>query len=200
MGATENCLEAAINEALNRTYAKLVLADDASTPLGGVLVGDASCYGVPRPMVGRDLPGDPLALIAPADTDSGATDLGVGALPDSAQICSCNNVTKGNLKCAIADGCGDVAGLKSCTAAGTSCGSCVPLQTAPGSRGCPLVQGAVRALWPFARGAFRDHFRHRDLDLLGPAGALRPRKGLRNMQTRCCLDPGLHRFRSHPRR
>ncbi|GLE53270.1 nitrite reductase large subunit NirB [Mycobacterium montefiorense] len=127
MGTTENCLEVAINDAVNRTYAKLVLSDDAKTLLGGVLVGDASTYGVLRPMVGSELPGDPLALIAPEGAGGGASALGVGALPDSAQICSCNNVTKGELKCAIADGCGDVASLKSCTAAGTSCGSCVPL-------------------------------------------------------------------------
>ncbi|OBF16320.1 nitrite reductase large subunit [Mycobacterium kubicae] len=127
MGTTENCLEVAINDAVNRTYAKLVLSDDAKTLLGGVLVGDASSYGVLRPMVGSELPGDPLALIAPAQSGDGAGALGIGALPDSAQICSCNNVTKGDLKCAIADGCGDVPSLKSCTAAGTSCGSCVPL-------------------------------------------------------------------------
>ncbi|ORA12463.1 nitrite reductase large subunit NirB [Mycobacterium arosiense] len=126
MGATENCLEVAINDAVNRTYAKLVLSDDAKTLLGGVLVGDASSYGVLRPMVGSELPGDPLALIAPASS-GGGTALGVGALPDSAQICSCNNVTKGDLKCAIADGCADVPALKACTSAGTSCGSCVPL-------------------------------------------------------------------------
>jgi nitrite reductase (NADH) large subunit len=126
MGATENCLEVAINDAVNRTYAKLVLSDDAKTLLGGVLVGDASSYGVLRPMVGSELPGDPLALIAPAQSGGAAT-LGVGALPDSAQICSCNNVTKGDLKGAIAQGCADVPALKSCTAAGTSCGSCVPL-------------------------------------------------------------------------
>lgn len=125
MGVTENCLEVAVNDAVNRTYAKLVLSDDAKTLLGGVLVGDASSYGVLRPMVGSELPGDPLALIAPASGEAPA--LGVGALPDSAQICSCNNVTKGDLKCAIADGCADVPSLKSCTAAGTSCGSCVPL-------------------------------------------------------------------------
>lgn len=125
MGVTENCLEVAINDAVKKTYAKLVLSDDAKTLLGGVLVGDASSYGVLRPMVGSELPGDPLALIAPASGEAPA--LGVGALPDSAQICSCNNVTKGDLKCAIADGCADVPSLKSCTAAGTSCGSCVPL-------------------------------------------------------------------------
>lgn len=126
MGVTENCLEVAINDAVNRTYAKLVLSDDAKTLLGGVLVGDASSYGVLRPMVGSELPGDPLALIAPAQSGGGVA-LGIGALPDSAQICSCNNVTKGDLKCAIADGCADVPSLKSCTSAGTSCGSCVPL-------------------------------------------------------------------------
>ncbi|CDM74621.1 nitrite reductase [NAD(P)H] large subunit [fad flavoprotein] NirB [Mycobacterium marinum E11] len=126
MGATENCLEVAVNDAVNRTYAKLVLSDDAKTLLGGVLVGDGSAYGVLRPMVGSELPGDPLALISPASGD-GAGALGIGALPDSAQICSCNNVTKGELKCAIADGCADVPALKACTAAGTSCGSCVPL-------------------------------------------------------------------------
>ncbi|WP_156687526.1 nitrite reductase large subunit NirB [Mycobacterium sp. Marseille-P9652] len=126
MGATENCLEVAINDAVKRTYAKLVLSDDAKTLLGGVLVGDASSYGVLRPMVGSQLPGDPLTLIAPAQS-GGAAALGVGALPDSAQICSCNNVTKGDLKGAIEGGCADVPALKSCTAAGTSCGSCVPL-------------------------------------------------------------------------
>lgn len=127
MGSTENCLEVVINDAVNRTYAKLVLSDDARTLLGGVLVGDASAYGVLRPMVGSELPGDPLALIAPAGSAGAAGALGIGALPDSAQICSCNNVSKGDLKCAIADGCADVPALKSCTAAGTSCGSCVPL-------------------------------------------------------------------------
>jgi nitrite reductase (NADH) large subunit len=126
MGTTENCLEVVVNDAVNRTYAKLVLSDDAKTLLGGVLVGDASAYGLLRPMVGGELPGDPMALIAPAQ-GGGASALGVGALPDSAQICSCNNVTKADLKCAIADGCGDVPSLKSCTTAGTSCGSCVPL-------------------------------------------------------------------------
>jgi nitrite reductase (NADH) large subunit len=128
MGRTPNCLEVVVNDAVNQTYAKLVLSDDAKTLLGGILVGDASAYGVLRPMVGERLPGDPLALIAPAGPESGAGGtLGVGSLPAAAQICSCNNVTKGALTEAIAGGCCDVADLKKCTLAGTSCGSCVPL-------------------------------------------------------------------------
>jgi nitrite reductase (NADH) large subunit len=127
MGTGENCLEVVVNDAVSRTYAKLVLSDDAKTLLGGILVGDASAYGVLRPMVGSQLPGDPLALITPAQNSSGVTGIGVGALPDSAQICSCNSVTKADLCAAIADGCADVPALKTCTSAGTSCGSCVPM-------------------------------------------------------------------------
>ncbi|MDG4663106.1 nitrite reductase large subunit NirB [Mycobacterium sp. 236(2023)] len=127
MGSTPNCLEVAVNDAVSQTYAKLVLSDDAKTLLGGILVGDASSYGVLRPMVGEALPGDPLALIAPAGSEGGASGLGVGALPAAAQICSCNNVTKGDLTDAIAGGCADVPALKGCTKAGTSCGSCIPL-------------------------------------------------------------------------
>ncbi|MBO0678414.1 nitrite reductase large subunit [Mycolicibacterium sp. S2-37] len=127
MGHTPDCLEVVVNDAVNQTYAKLVLSDDAKTLLGGVLVGDASAYGVLRPMVGEQLPGDPMALIAPAGSSDGGSALGVGALPPAAQICSCNNVTKGDLTGAIASGCCDVPALKACTKAGTSCGSCVPL-------------------------------------------------------------------------
>ncbi|MCG7596948.1 nitrite reductase large subunit NirB [Mycobacterium sp. PSTR-4-N] len=127
MGATPGCLEVVVNDAVAQTYGKLVLSDDARTLLGGILVGDASAYGLLRPMVGEQLPGDPMSFLAKAGTGSGAATLGVGALPEAAQICSCNNVTKGDITEAIGAGCCDVPALKSCTAAGTSCGSCVPL-------------------------------------------------------------------------
>jgi nitrite reductase (NADH) large subunit len=127
MGATEDSLSVVVNDPVKQTYARLVLSDDAKTLLGGILVGDASAYGVLRPMVGAELPGEPLQLIAPADSGGGTVALGVGALAGSAQICSCNNVTKAELTDAIAAGCSDVPELKDCTGAGTACGSCVPL-------------------------------------------------------------------------
>ena len=56
--------------------------------------------------------------------------MGVTALPDAAQICSCNNVSKGEICSAIRDQKLTVVGaVKSCTKAGTTCGSCVPLVT-----------------------------------------------------------------------
>ncbi|GAY07052.1 nitrite reductase large subunit NirB [Pseudonocardia sp. N23] len=119
---TEGALPVVINDPVAGTYAKLVVSDDAATLLGGVLVGDASRYAALRPLVGAALPADPVALIAP-----NGVELGADALPDSAQVCSCNAVTKGALRSAVAEGAHTVGALKACTRAGTSCGSCVPL-------------------------------------------------------------------------
>jgi nitrite reductase (NADH) large subunit len=106
----------------NRVYAKLVLSDDAKTLLGGVLVGDASAYPTLRACLGGELPGPPLSVLAP---DGG--EVSGSALPGTAQVCSCNAVTKEMISGAIADGCADVGAVKACTRAGTGCGSCVPL-------------------------------------------------------------------------
>ena len=122
MAATPGALEVVLNDAVARTYAKLVVSDDAKTLLGGVLVGDASAYGTLRPLVGHPLPADPATLIAPAGTA-----VAVDSLPDTAQVCSCNAVTKGTICAAIAEGACDVAAIKGCTSAGTTCGSCVPM-------------------------------------------------------------------------
>ncbi|MEG3635757.1 nitrite reductase large subunit NirB [Micromonospora palythoicola] len=122
-GATPGCLDVTWTDPAARVYAKLVLSDDASTLLGGVLVGDAGAYPTLRASVGGPLPAAPLALLA-GDDAVGAT---AGALPATAQVCSCNAVTRGDIDTAIADGCADVAALKACTRAGTSCGSCVPM-------------------------------------------------------------------------
>ncbi|WP_338892974.1 nitrite reductase large subunit NirB [Rhodococcus sovatensis] len=121
MAATPGALEVVFSDAPKGTYSKLVVSDDAKTLLGGILVGDATAYSLLRPLVGRELPGDPGSLISPA-----AEQVGIGSLPDDAEICSCNGVTKGAICGAIADGACDVASVKSCTTAGTTCGGCLP--------------------------------------------------------------------------
>ncbi len=119
---TPGALEVVVNDPVAGTYAKLVVSDDARTLLGGILVGDVTRYAGLRPLVGSPLPADPVALIAP-----GGVELGADALPNSAQVCTCNAVTRGTLDAAIAAGASDVPALKYCTRAGTSCGSCVPM-------------------------------------------------------------------------
>jgi nitrite reductase (NADH) large subunit len=121
---TPGSLEVTVNNPVERSYAKLVVSDDAKTLLGGILVGDASKYALLRPLVDAALPGDPLALISPA----GGVSIGAGAMADGAQVCSCHAVTKGAICAAIAaEGLTDVAAVKAATKAGTGCGSCVPL-------------------------------------------------------------------------
>lgn len=121
MALTPGALEVVFSDGPKGTYAKLVVSDDAKTLLGGILVGDAAAYSLLRPLVGRELPGDPASLISPA-----AEEVGIGALPIDAEICSCNGVSKGAICNAIAEGAGDLASVKSCTNAGTTCGGCLP--------------------------------------------------------------------------
>ena len=121
-GETSGPLDVTFTDPVTKVYAKLVLSDDAQTLLGGVLVGDASAYPTLRACLGGPLPGPPLTLLAPA------RDGAAPSLPGGAQVCSCNAVTKGTIVAAIAEqGCADVAAVKACTRAGTTCGSCVPL-------------------------------------------------------------------------
>ncbi|MEV4759831.1 nitrite reductase large subunit NirB [Micromonospora sp. NPDC049559] len=125
-GRAPGSLDVTYTDPATRVYAKLVLSDDARTLLGGVLVGDVTAYPTLRASVGGALPGPPLALLAPAGAEGG-TGTGIAALPGSAQVCSCNAVTKDQIVAAIGAGCADVPAIKACTRAGTSCGSCVPM-------------------------------------------------------------------------
>jgi len=119
----ENSLEVVYADPIAGRYSKLVLSDDASTLLGGMLVGDAGAYQSLRPLVGSALGGDPAAWLVPGGIEPPTT----GAMPDAATVCSCNNVSAGTIRAAVGSGCADLGCVKKCTRAGTSCGSCVPL-------------------------------------------------------------------------
>ena len=112
-------------------YKKIVVSDCGKYLLGGVMVGDASEYGTLLQMMLNkiELPEFPEFLILPQADGQHKAGLGVDALPESAQICSCNDVSKGALCAAVADGATTIGALKSCTKAGTACGGCVPLVT-----------------------------------------------------------------------
>jgi len=126
---TPEAKELVITDAIAATYKKLVVSADGSRLLGGILVGDATAYGTLLQIMQNQikLPDNPLGLLMPAGTGESAA-LTMESLPETAQICSCNNVTKGQLCEAIqTDGITDLGTLKKCTQAGTGCGGCVPL-------------------------------------------------------------------------
>ncbi|MCI0153743.1 nitrite reductase large subunit NirB [Dermacoccus nishinomiyaensis] len=123
--ATPGAREVVYSDAMTGWYRKLVVADDGHTLLGGVLVGDASAFPSLRAMVGHDLAA-PSAFVIPEDERGAKAEINL-ELPDDAGVCSCNNVSAGQIRAAFADSATTVSDIKTCTKAGTSCGSCLPL-------------------------------------------------------------------------
>ncbi|MFB7271120.1 nitrite reductase large subunit NirB [Streptomyces sp. NPDC056244] len=132
-GAAAGSLDVVYADSRSGVYKRLVMDPDG-TLLGGILVGDADAYGTLRPLTGSVPPVPPERLVLPAGAGAPAA-LGPEALPDSAVICSCHNVTKSAISA-----CSNLAEVKRCTKAGTGCGSCVKvigrlLPSAPGAKG-----------------------------------------------------------------
>ncbi|WP_315313470.1 nitrite reductase large subunit NirB [Pantoea vagans] len=129
-GATPGARSVVWLDESKSVYKRLIISEDQKTLLGAVLVGDTSDYGNLLQLVlnGIPLPANPEALILPAGCGDKPA-IGVDSLPDTAQICSCFDVSKGDIIKAVQGGCHTVAALKSSTRAGTGCGGCIPLIT-----------------------------------------------------------------------
>jgi nitrite reductase (NADH) large subunit len=113
-------------------YKKLVVTEDGSRLLGAVLVGDTDDYGswLQTMLNGLPLPEHPEDLILPPRAGAAhSAGGGLAALPADAQICSCNNISKGEICVAVERGCTTLGAIKKATRAATSCGGCAPLVT-----------------------------------------------------------------------
>ncbi|MGY5955681.1 nitrite reductase large subunit NirB [Kosakonia sp. BK9b] len=126
---TEGCQSYQWTDGPNEIYKKIVVSGDGKRLLGAVLIGDSGDYSMLLQMMlnAMPLPAQPEGLILPARAGDAPKGLGVAALAASAQICSCHNVSKGDIAAAVAGGCSELGALKTCTKAGTGCGGCVPL-------------------------------------------------------------------------
>ncbi|WP_334189945.1 nitrite reductase large subunit NirB [Noviherbaspirillum sp.] len=131
MGSTAGSRAYQFTDERKQVYKKIVVSECGKHLLGAVLIGDAAEYGtLLQMMLNRiELPKEPEFLILPQGDGKAKPGLGVDALPAAAQICSCNNVSKGQLCEAVAGGVTTIGDLKACTKAGTACGGCVPLVT-----------------------------------------------------------------------
>ncbi|MFM9270126.1 nitrite reductase large subunit NirB [Halomonas elongata] len=112
---------------IKQEYRKLVVSSDGKKLLGAMLVGDNATYDTLMQYYanGLELPADPASLILPNVESTQA--LGPDALPETASICSCHNVTKGAICEAIDAGCNDLGTVKGATKASTGCGGCAAL-------------------------------------------------------------------------
>lgn len=108
-------------------YKKYLFTMDGKYLLGGMMIGDTRDYVKLVPMVksqkALDVPPAQFILGANKEGEDDGDDL-----DDDTQICSCHNVTKGDVATVVKDGsCKSIGDVKSCTKAGTGCGGCMPL-------------------------------------------------------------------------
>jgi nitrite reductase (NADH) large subunit len=128
-GRTEGCQSYVFKDEVSGVYKRLVVSGDGKKLLGAVLVGDVEAYGtlLQLKLNDMDIPGDPASLLLPAGSTSEPAGLGVSALPESAQICSCFDVTKADIATAVQSGCCTMADVKQTTKASSGCGGCAAL-------------------------------------------------------------------------
>ena len=131
---TPGALTISLTDTVARVHRRLV-TDPEGLVIGGVLVGDASGFDAMVAVAAgdSDAPEDPLDLLLPAGRsgDRPANASNHRALRPSATVCSCENVTAGQICDAIDQSIGtcgqaDVTAVKAATRAGSGCGGCVP--------------------------------------------------------------------------
>ncbi|HEX7291149.1 MAG TPA: nitrite reductase large subunit NirB [Conexibacter sp.] len=106
-------------DAGSRTYRKLVV-DEQGRAAGAVLLGDTRGHELLLEHVRRREPVEDLLGLLQQASEAGAADL-----PDTAQVCNCNGVCKGDIVGAIrAQGLGSTQEVVAVTRAGSGCGSC----------------------------------------------------------------------------
>ncbi|BAL89070.1 putative nitrite reductase large subunit [Actinoplanes missouriensis 431] len=112
------------NEPKKGVYKQLIIRDDVL--VGAVLVGDNSKAAslIQAFDRGTPLPEERAGLIFDL---GGAVEESAEDMPDDAQVCNCNGVSKGAICGAVADGCKTVSGVMDKTRAGKGCGTCKPL-------------------------------------------------------------------------
>lgn len=125
---SQGCKVFVYQDEIQQSYRKMVVSEDGKKLLGAVLVGDNSYYDtlLQYYLNAMDLPEQAQSLILPAMDGAPAT-LGVDALPATASICSCHNVSKQDISDAVCSGALSVTDVKSTTKAGTGCGGCAAL-------------------------------------------------------------------------
>ena len=112
----------------SETY-KRINIDKNNKLIGAVLVGDCDDYDtLLQYFLNKiDLPENPEAMILPSTAGTQGISLGASALPLTATICSCHNVSKGDIHAALDAGCCSVGDVKGETKAATGCGGCSAL-------------------------------------------------------------------------
>lgn len=138
-------------------YKRINISTDGYKLLGGILVGDASDYNnLFQLYINRiKLPEDAEDLILGARGGEGKSSFGSALdLPDSAQICSCESVSKGDICGSITSGaCSSLKDVIGQTKASTCCGGCKPMVT-------DLVKETLKSMGQEVKETICEHFEY----------------------------------------
>ena len=106
-------------------YKKLIIRDDIL--VGAILLGDTSKAAPLMQSFDRELalPDERVSLLF--DLGEAATQTTLLEMPDSAQVCNCNGVSKGAIRKCVESGKRSLKMVMEATRAGTGCGSCKKL-------------------------------------------------------------------------
>ena len=133
------------------SYKKLVFNLDGTHLLGGILVGDASEYGTLSMLAksAEKLAMPPSELLSGGPRSAASV---ITTIPNDAQVCSCNNVSKAQICDAIkTKNLCSVDEVKACTKAGMGCGGCLPLVI-------DLFKAQIKAAGKKVSNALCEHF------------------------------------------
>lgn len=140
---------------LSGIYKRINVTKDSKTLLGGILVGDSSDYNSLFQIYsnGMALPKNPEDLILGSRDGSEGSSLGtVMDLPETAVICSCENVTKGAICCSLLDEtCSNFSDVVKHTKATSGCGGCKPMVS-------DLVKATQKSLGKEVKEVICEHF------------------------------------------
>jgi nitrite reductase (NADH) large subunit len=141
-------------------YKRINVSLDGKKLLGGILIGDATDYNMLHQVYLNEMkiPEDAAQLILPA-SDGGSSFGSVLDLPDTAQVCSCESLSKGEICCSITDdGCDNLSEVISKTKATTGCGGCKPMVV-------DLVNETLKSLGKEVKNTVCEHFNYNRQEL-----------------------------------
>lgn len=141
-------------------YKRINVSLDGKKLLGGILIGDATDYNMLHQVYLNEMaiPEDAAQLILPA-SDGDSSFGSVLDLPDTAQVCSCESLSKGEICCSITDdGCDNLSEVISKTKATTGCGGCKPMVV-------DLVNETLKSLGKEVKDTICEHFNYNRQEL-----------------------------------
>jgi len=143
-------------------YKRINVSRDGKKLFGGILVGDASDYQNLFQIYinGMKLPENPEDLILGSRGGENTTLGSVTELPDTAQICSCEAISKGDICNPIESGeCCSMDDVVAKTKASTGCGGCKPMVT-------DLFNATMKSLGKEVKEVICEHFDFNRQELL----------------------------------